>query len=157
MPRISRKASVALSLTFAVLFMLIILFGAYIMPQFAERLIEIKSAAGSRVTVGSGARFFILLLSYLVLADCAVIDVLIFLLLRRVKKSLIFTDLSVALIRYISWGAICFGALFALLGIWFRLSLAIAFAGFFLGLTIRVVKNVIEEATEIKGENDLTV
>jgi hypothetical protein len=33
----------------------------------------------------------------------------------------------------------------------------VAFAGIFLGLCVRVVKNVIEEATEIKAENDLTV
>ena len=33
----------------------------------------------------------------------------------------------------------------------------LAFVAILLGLCLRVVKNVIEEATEIKAENDLTV
>jgi hypothetical protein len=37
------------------------------------------------------------------------------------------------------------------------MSYAIAFAALLLGLCLRVVKNVIEEATEIKRENDFTV
>jgi hypothetical protein len=47
--------------------------------------------------------------------------------------------------------------LFALLGWYFRLALAVGFVAVFVGLCLRVVKNVIEEATLIKSENDLTV
>ena len=157
MPKISRKASINLSIAFTVLFMLIIIAGAVIMPRLANILIDTPDNIGNRNRIGDGARSFIILLSYLILLDCAVIDVLLFLLLRRVKRGAVFTELSVALIRYISWGALCFGLLFAVLGIWFQLALILAFAGFLLGITLRVTKNVIEEATQIKSENDLTV
>ena len=47
--------------------------------------------------------------------------------------------------------------IFALLGYIFYIAYVIAVAVLFLGLCLRVVKNVIEEATELKNENDLTV
>lgn len=157
MPKISRKASVNLSIAFTVLFMIIIIAAAVIMPSLANLLIDTPDNIGSRNDISPSGRAFVVFIAYMVLADTATIDILVFLLLRRVKHGLVFTDTSVALIRYISWGAICFGVLFAILGRWFQLAYALAFAGLFLGITIRVVKNVIEEATEIKGENDLTV
>ena len=41
---------------------------------------------------------------------------------------------------------------------WYYLvALVLAFTAALLGLCLRVVKNVIEEATAIKSENDLTV
>ena len=44
-----------------------------------------------------------------------------------------------------------FSAYFVMVG------LMLAFVSAFLGLCLRVVKNVIEEGTEIKAENDMTV
>lgn len=157
MPRISRNASINLSIAFTVLFMFVIIVAAFIMPTLANMLIDTPDNIGTRNEISAGGRTFVVFLAYTILADCAVIDILLFLLLRRVKCGLVFTDMSVALIRYISWGAICFGILFAILGGWFQLAYGLAFAGLFLGITLRVVKNVIEEATQIKGENDLTV
>ena len=43
------------------------------------------------------------------------------------------------------------------MGYMFYVVFAVAAAMLFLGLCVRVVKNVVEEATEIKSENDLTV
>ena len=56
-----------------------------------------------------------------------------------------------------SWCCFLLCLLFGILGIFFLLSFAVAFIAVFLGLCLRVVKNVIEEATQIKDENDLTV
>lgn len=70
---------------------------------------------------------------------------------------LVFTALSVSYIRVISWCAIICGLLFVALGRYFSIALVVAAAGIFAGLCVLVVKNVIEEAVEIKAENDLTV
>ena len=53
--------------------------------------------------------------------------------------------------------AFAIGVLFVVLGYYFKLAVVVAVAAIFLGLCLRVVKNVIEKATEIKAENDLTV
>ena len=94
---------------------------------------------------------------YLIVLSVGVADIMMCFLLFRVLRGLVFTKTSVSLIRGVSWLAIVCGILFALLGRVFFIAYVVAVAILFLGLCIRVVKNVVEEATEIKNENDLTV
>ncbi|MBQ8893332.1 MAG: DUF2975 domain-containing protein [Clostridia bacterium] len=157
MLKISRHRSVTLSLILTVLFMLALIGGAVIMPRLADTLIATQDHIDFRDHITAAGRIFVLAVAYGILAMGAVADTLLFCLLLRVRKGLVFTDRSVALIRAVSWCGILLGLLFALLGVYFQLSFAVAFAGFFLGLCVRVVKNVIEEAIAIKQENDLTV
>ena len=78
-------------------------------------------------------------------------------LMHKVKSEQVFTDSSVSIIRGISWCCIAVSPLFFALGFQFYIMFAAAFLTAFLGLMVRVVKNVIEEATFLKQENDLTV
>ena len=48
------------------------------------------------------------------------------------------------------------GRFFAL-GFFLTSAFAVTFAAFFMGIILRVVKNVIEQATVIKSENDFTI
>ena len=89
------------------------------------------------------------------LGDC--VAVMMILLLMRVLNGKVFTPGSVALLRAISWCCILAAPLFAAVGYWYCSMLVPAFAAAFLGLVVRVVKNVIDQATVIKAENDLTV
>ena len=157
MLKISRKLSVGLSILLAVLFMIALVIGAFILPWLVQTLIDIPDNSGIRQNITVGGRVLVMGVSYGLLAVCALADVLLFVLLLRVRKGLVFTAQSAALIRGVSWCGIVLGLLFGVLGIYFELALALAFAGFFLGLCLRVVKNVIEEATAIKEENDLIV
>lgn len=90
--------------------------------------------------------------------------------LINVKKDVIFNEKNVKLLRTISWA--CFYAgfvgviLFAILFIkthfmvmtLFPLAiLGLAVAEMFMGLVVRVVKNVFEAAITIKEENELTI
>ena len=78
-------------------------------------------------------------------------------LLSLILKKRVFTPASVELIRYISWCLILMGIV--LISLIFC-SPAFLFGGaavLFVGLTVRVVKNVIEAAVFLKEENDLTV
>lgn len=155
--KIPRKTSVWLSLALAAFFMAALIAGAFIMPWLVGTLINLPDNSGVRQEITAGGRAFVLGLSYGLLAVCALADCLLIALLLRVRKGLVFTAKSAALIRGVSWCGILLGLLFGALGFYFELSFAMAFAGFFLGLCLRVVKNVIEEATAIKAENDLTV
>lgn len=78
-------------------------------------------------------------------------------LLANIKKELVFIPRNIALLRLLSW--CCFGvALVTLIGgVLYLPFLLVAGAALFLGLILRVVKNVMAAAVEIKTENELTV
>ena len=82
---------------------------------------------------------------------------LLVILLLRVKNELVFTSKSVLVVRAVSYCAFLIGILFIALGYFFKIAFVVSVAAVFLGLCLRVVKNVIEKACEIKDENDLTV
>ncbi len=157
MLKIPKKYSLLLSMAISVVFFALCIFGAVVMPALSETLIDTKDSIGLQNETTSAGRTFILIMAYVILSDIMLADVLVFRLLCRVGKGLVFTEASTALIRAISWCCIALCLFFAVLGIYFRLALIVAFAAMFLGLCLRVVKNVIEEATEIKSENDMTI
>ncbi len=144
MTKISSKASTILSLILSGVFFVAILFGAFIMPGFV------------RLIMG-WVKPIILILGYLVLLVALIADVLMFFLLLRVKNELVFTSKSVLVVRAVSYCAFLIGILFIALGYFFKIAFVVSVAAVFLGLCLRVVKNVIEKACEIKDENDLTV
>ena len=157
MLKISTKASVTISIILSIVFMVILIAGAVIMPWLSAMLVNFDDTVGIRKEISQSGHIVILIMAYLILACMATADVLLMKLLFRVRAGLVFTTQSVGLIRGVSWCAILLGAVFAVLGYHFQLSLFAAFACVFLGLCLRVVKNVIEQATEIKSENDFTI
>ena len=78
-------------------------------------------------------------------------------LLFNIKKQEIFIIRNVTYLRIISW--CCFAvALITLIGGFFYIPfLLIGVAAAFVGLMLRVVKNVMQNAVEIKEENELTI
>ena len=79
-------------------------------------------------------------------------------LLRVVRRGLVFTQESVKYLRTISW--CCFVVAIIMLCGWPFISYVLVFvaaAAVFFGLLMRVVKNVIDAACEIKDENDFTI
>lgn len=157
MLKIPKTLSITISICLAILLFLICIAGAFIMPTLSEMLISTKDNIGNRDNITELGRAFVLSLAYLVLADVVCADVMLFILLLRVRKGLVFTRKSTELVRGISWCCIGLMLFFGLLGIYFQLAFVVAFAAMFLGLCLRVVKNVLEEASDIKSENDLTV
>lgn len=94
---------------------------------------------------------------YVVLAVAEVCCILVFALLIHVRKGLVFTQKSVRYIYAVSWGCLIIALACVAVCNFFKMALVVALAAGFLGLCVRVVKNVIEEANAIKDENDLTV
>lgn len=157
MLKIPSKASVMISIVLSVLFFVILIAGAVVMPCLSDVLMDVSDNVGSCNEITAGGRLFVLVLAYMILLFMAVADAMLFSLLLRVKSGKVFTTKSVALIRGISWCAMFLCVVFGLLGIYFQLSFFVAFACLFLGICLRVTKNVIEEATEIKAEHDFTI
>ncbi len=78
-------------------------------------------------------------------------------LLSNISKQELFTDRNTRCVRIISW--CCFGvaAVFAVLTFWRLLALLVAFIAAFVGLILRVVKNMLAAAAELREENDYTI
>ncbi len=157
MLKIKSNHSITLSIILSVLFFVGCGVGVFYLPTLTEILIDVSDNIGNRGEITEGGRIFVLCLAYGILAILILANSLLFSLLLRVRAGLVFTEKSVALIRGVAWCCLLLSIVFGLLGIYFQLSFIVAFAAIFLGICLRVVKNVIEEATEIKSENDLTV
>ncbi len=157
MLKISNRASLHISIGIAVLFFGMCVAGLFILPELVPKLINLPDNMGSRDQITDFGRGLVMAEAYLVVGTFLTADVLLFDLLRRVKKGLVFTMASVARIRGVSWCCMALCVLFACLGYYFTLSWLVAFLALFLGLCLRVTKNVIAEATEIKNDHDLTI
>lgn len=157
MLKISKKLSVKLSIAISVLMFVVCIAGVCFVPKLTDVLIAARNSLESGNTIGGMGSVIIDVFAYLVIVIVMLADVLLFLLLLRVKRGAVFTELSVALIRGVSWCCYLLCAVFCGIGIYFYIAFIVAFAAMFLGTCLRVTKNVIEEATEIKSENDLTV
>lgn len=155
MPKIPRKTSVTISLTLDVAFIIFVAFAMVGLPFFFDKTPLLKQIHEWFAEKSGGAVFWIwMYINMAIVESCCI--ALLFLLLR-VKRGLVFTSISVACIRFVSWGCILLAVSCVAVQYFLHMSYAIAFAALLLGLCLRVVKNVIEEATEIKNENDLTV
>lgn len=159
MPKIPPKASVIISLVLSIAFIVIILGIAVILPVQASQI----SPTGTFIKailyddLGDGYLAWFLVWGYIVLGLALACCIAVTLLLLRVQKGLVFTPKSVSYIRFISWACVFLAAVIFIGQFFHSAAYIITLAMAFLGLCLRVVKNVIEAATEIKNENDLTV
>lgn len=78
-------------------------------------------------------------------------------LLFNIKKNNIFIPQNVTLLRVISWCCFVVAVIIFIGGIFYIPFLVIAAAAAFIGLMLRIVKNVMQAAVEIKAENELTI
>ncbi|MBQ7302829.1 MAG: DUF2975 domain-containing protein [Clostridia bacterium] len=157
MLKCSKQVSLYLSLGIATVFFLVCIVGLFVLPTLTEMLIDLPDNVGDRDSITEGGRVLVLAVAYGVVAVFMLADGLLFALLLRVKRGLVFSAATVSLIRGVAWCCFLLCVLFSVLGRYFQLAFLVAFLAAFLGLCLRVVKNVIEEATAIKAEQDLTV
>ncbi len=78
-------------------------------------------------------------------------------LLFNIKKEEIFVDRNVKYLRRISWCCFAVAVITLVGGVFYVPFLLVAIAAAFVGLMLRVVKNVMQNAVEINDENELTI
>lgn len=78
-------------------------------------------------------------------------------LLGNISRNQVFIPANVRMIRIVSWCCFVVSAIYFVFCFYYVMGLIIAILMAFIGLILRVVKNVIAQAMEIKDENDLTV
>lgn len=78
-------------------------------------------------------------------------------LLRNIKAELVFTEENVRQLRIISWCCGFAAAIFIISGSYYPPFILLAVAAAFMMLIVRVIKNVFQQAIEMKSELDLTI
>lgn len=156
MLKIKKNTSAAISLALAYIALVGIVAVAATLPFIVEHYITYLNTAYMKRYIPA------LIVIYSALIPVGVADVLLILLLKKVKRAQVFTPVAVALLRGISW--CCFAECLILATVgnllfapFAPIITSVAAVAAFLGIVLRVVKNVIEEATAIKAENDFTI
>lgn len=78
-------------------------------------------------------------------------------LLANIKREEVFTENNVKLLRALSWCSFIVSVILFVSGFYYILFVIMAVSAAFLGLILRVIKNVFEQAMVIKQENDYTI
>jgi len=78
-------------------------------------------------------------------------------LLLNIKKGIIFITPNVRYLRRISWCCLAVAVITLIAGVFYIPYSFVAVAAGFVGLMLRVVKNVMENAVQLKEENELTI
>jgi ABC-type multidrug transport system fused ATPase/permease subunit len=78
-------------------------------------------------------------------------------LINNINEEEIFILENINLLRYISWACFLIAFISLLSTFYYYAWFIIFVVGIFMGMLLRVIKNVFSKALEIKEENDLTV
>lgn len=148
MPKISKNASIILSLICCGIGFLGLLALGLLLPVYLP---------GHGGLYGETLSPWFVALVYVCLVPVAVADGLLVKLLLLVRQRQVFTDRAVGCLRTISWCCFIEAGLLLVGVTYFFMMPVLSFVVGFLGLVLRVVKNVIEEAVALKNENDFTI
>ena len=94
---------------------------------------------------------------YLAMIPAGIILWLLNYLLSNIKKEKVFEHINVKYLRIISYCCFAVAGISLVMSVWRILAFFVALAFAFVGLLMRVLKNVFEQAVYLKEENDLTV
>lgn len=81
----------------------------------------------------------------------------LFFLLHRIARDEVFVRRNVESLRRISWSCIAGGLVCFVSGFYYIPWFVVAFAAAFMGLIVRIVKNVVAQAVELKSDSDFTI
>lgn len=147
----SRNQSIVLSKLCIGIFLLLLMIAAALLPSAMDGIVSRR-----QLDPVTGMRFFLSSFYSLLLPAVAAL-VCLYRLLVNISNEEIFVKSNVRFLRWISW-ACYLAALISLLSACYYLPFLMLAAGAgFMGLILRVVKNVFAEAVYIKEENDFTI
>lgn len=144
------KKSVTLSIMVTILLAVLLVVLIFTAPPVFQWFSKITGRIGKPVQT-------LIITFYTCCLPVATALALLMKLLLNIRAGHIFIFQNVKLLRYLSW--CCFSVVpFTIVGGIYYISLfVIAAAAAFMGLILRVLKNIMAAATEIKAENDFTV
>ena len=154
---LSNRASSIVSLVLAIALIPALFFILWWLPEIVNAMLDTPDHIGNRELMEAWERTGVLITSY-IMVDVAFAAVgLLIGLLRAVLSGKVFSKSTLSVLHWLSICCAAEGVLLCWVGIYFQVALCLAVAAFFLGVTLRVLKNVIAEAMRYKEENELTV
>jgi len=143
--------SLVLSKICVIVFMVLLLACVVLAPRVVAMLLSISALASS------AGKVYFLTTIYVGCVPCAALLILMYILLRRIGAGSVFVRENTACLRHISWccyagAVICLGSALYYVP-WFAIGVAAAF----MGLIVRVIKNVVAKAVSLQDDADLTV
>lgn len=150
----SQMKSLKLSrfLVYGLFFLLIvILFTAHIIAEWFAAM------SVGRGLIHSGLSVAVTVMIYICDVFAIIAVIALNKLLSNISKDDVFIPQNSRCLRIISWCCVFAGLTFTFFSLWKQEFLFAAFFAMFLGLIMRVLKNVFEKAVELKSENDFTI
>ncbi|MCI5924180.1 MAG: DUF2975 domain-containing protein [Oscillospiraceae bacterium] len=98
-----------------------------------------------------------MIIAYLCLVPAGIAIICMDRLLLNIRKKMVFVKKNADYLYTISWCAYAVCLLFLVMGFWRPLAFVVSFAAFFIGVVLRVVKNVFRQAIAIREENEYTI
>ena len=145
------KKSLILSKIFVVLFMALLLVCAVLAPRLVTRLLSLSVQA-----VIAGKTLFLVTI-YTGLAAAAWLLVCLYILLQRIDEERVFVKENTACLRQISWCCFAGAAICLASALYYVPWVAVGVAAAFMGLIVRVVKNVVAQAVALQDDADFTI
>ena len=133
------------------LFTITMIVVAFFAPKIFSTLIEI------RVAYLGGTLPYFLISTYTLCVPAVIALAGLWRLLDNIEKNDVFIDNNVQILRMLSWRCIFAGVVCFISSVYYLPFLIIAAAAGFVGLLLRIVKNVFARAVEIKQDNDYTI
>lgn len=153
MPSHNKKSlflsSVLTKITFAGLVIFL-----FFVPRFADFYNSVSSVLMRGEVVPKN---FIIISTYTAEIPALAICILLERLLTNIKNNDVFINANVKLLRMMSYCCFFAGIVFAIFTYYQPVAFFIFFACEFIGLILRVIKNVFEKAVELREENDYTI
>ena len=154
---LSNRTSSIVSLVLALALIPALIFLLIKLPHFVTVLLNVHEAIGNDGALQAWERTGVLVDAYAMLLVAFAAVALLFVLLRSTLSEMVFSERALRTLNGLSLCCFIEGILFAYVAFYFPAVLCLTLAAFFLGVCLRVVRNVIAEAMRYKEENDLTV
>jgi intracellular septation protein A len=154
---LSNRKSAIVSFILALALIPALLFLLWYLPSLVNTFIDTPDILGNRELIKAWERTGILVAAYAMLVTAFAAVGFMLAILRTVLKNQIFSQTALRVLDCLTVCCFVEGALLCYVGIYFQVALCLAIAALYLGVSLRVIKNVIAEAMRYKEENDLTV
>ena len=145
----SKSKSLKLSIAFTTFFAILLAFLTLTAPWSVKIICEYFHRA--RLTN------FLIVVTYLAVPAGWGAILLLYKILFNVNKKIIFVKENVKYLQILSWLCFYVGVLSAISTVKFIAFAIVSLSALFIGLIVRVVRNIIHKAIQIKEENELTI
>jgi len=143
--------SLTLSKICVAIFMALLLACAVLAPRFVNLFISVSAPA-----YAVGKALFLATI-YAGSVPAAILLICLYALLQRIGEGNVFVNKNTACLRYISWCCFAGAAICLASSLYYVLWLAIGAAAAFMGLIVRVIKNMVAKAVSLQDDADFTI